>query len=454
MSSMWDQFNRGLEDVVSLAATPEDVDLLESEDAQLAFVKEFRNLIRTLNKLRPFTDFSWPDLGINEQTFEDYKSKYLDIYDRSHEKEPGASILEELDFELELIHRDEVNVAYILEMLGQLQLKKGKRGDSPDTQKAMQEIMGLLGKEVQLRSKRELIEKFISDYMPNLAPEQDLQEMFVGYWNNEKRVAIHQLCEREGMDKDGVYRILDEYSFTGKEPLREQVFSVMTYRPKLMERKKIYRRVTTDLKGIVEKYEDDTGSIGIEEDPAEYESKSLDELGHKVGDVQIYFTDELQLSRHVLELARFSIKLDSPYVQGIAELNAYQVGGELFGRGIINEGILTEYLRLTGEFQNTIDEYDFDFDRSTQTEQGVLLWSFSESREGSTILDFVLSVWGYSVAIGGPVVAFLAAYPKAADGLERLKQDVNHRFLKDEAESPIILGKQVREVLRKRNEKN
>lgn len=449
-----EQFNRDIEETLSLADCPDAVNELISEDAQLAFVKSFRQLIRTLNKLKSFVDFNWGDLNLDEQTFEDFKSKYLDLYDRSHDKEPGASILEEVDFELELIHRDEVNVAYILEQLGKIQEKQAKQGVTDDTKKAMQEIIGLLDKEAQLRSKRELIEKFIHDYMPHLAKNQDMKEMFAGFWNNEKRQEIHQLCEREGMDKDGVYRILDEYTFTGKEPLREQVFSVMAYKPKLMERKKIYRRVITDLKGIVEKYEDDTGYIGIGEDSAEYESKSLSELGHEIGDLKIYFTDEIQLSRQALELARFSIKLDSPYVKGIAELNAYQAGGELFGRGIVNEGILTEYLRLTGELQCALAEYEFSFDSVPQSEKGIFLWSFTEAREGSTILDFVLSVWGYSAAIGGPVMAFLAAYPKAADGFERLKSDVKSRFNKEQNESSIIVGKQVSDVLEKMKDKN
>ncbi len=182
-----DQLNQGLEKVLELADTPNSVNDLQSENDQLAFVKAFRNLIRTLNKLKPFTDFTWADLNLNEQTFEDFKSKYLDIYDRSHDKEPGASILEEVDFELELIHRDEVNVAYILKLLGQIQEKKKKQGTSNDTEKAMQDVLDMLGKEVQLRSKRELIEKFMKDYMPNLAPEQDRNCIRLGY-NDSKRI--------------------------------------------------------------------------------------------------------------------------------------------------------------------------------------------------------------------------------------------------------------------------
>src|SRR5690606_41384207 len=54
--------------------------------------------------------------------FRSYKSKYLDLYEkvkRDTAKEK-TSILDDIDFELELIHRDRVNVAYILKLLAKL----------------------------------------------------------------------------------------------------------------------------------------------------------------------------------------------------------------------------------------------------------------------------------------------------------------------------------------------
>jgi type I restriction enzyme R subunit len=450
-----DQFNQGLEHVVELAESPNAVNDLQSEDAQLAFVKAFRQLIRTLNKLKPFTDFTWADLHLDEQTFEDFKSKYLDIYDRSHDKEPGASILEEVDFELELIHRDEVNVAYILKLLGQIQAKQKQEGVSGGTQKAMQDVLDMLGKEVQLRSKRELIEKFMHDYMPNMAPEQDLQDIFVGYWYKEKRQAVHQFCQSGGLDKDAVYRMMDEYNFTGKDPLREQVFSALAYKPKLMERKTLYGRILKDFKDIIHQFEDNTGSLGIGEDPVEYENASLAKLAHTLGDATLFFTDEVKHSRKALELARFTIKLDQPYEQSLASLSTYAAGAELLGRGVVSDIILTEYLKLTGEFQNTLSEYELDFAKGEEAKQGALLWSLSEAREGSTVLEFVLNAWDYSVNLGTPIILFLAAYPKATEGLEKLKADIRNRFTKlvtDKAS--IIITKDLDEEMKEIKKKN
>jgi len=47
--------------------------------------------------------------------YEDYKSKYLDLYDRIKQEAAKAKTIDFrwIDFELELIHRDVINVAYI-----------------------------------------------------------------------------------------------------------------------------------------------------------------------------------------------------------------------------------------------------------------------------------------------------------------------------------------------------
>ena len=114
-----------------------------------------------MNVLQSYTDFDWQDLGIDEQEYEDYKAKYLDIYQKVKQdtEKQKISILDDIDFELELIHTDQINVVYILKLLAQL------KGEKEPTAAAAQKkaIIDLLGGDVQLRSKRELIQKFIDE---------------------------------------------------------------------------------------------------------------------------------------------------------------------------------------------------------------------------------------------------------------------------------------------------
>lgn len=450
------EFIQAVDKLKALAASPDAVNALQSESEKLEFVKQFRQLIRTLNKLKSFTEFDWKDLRLTEQEFEDYKSKYLDIYDFAHKKEPGASILEEVDFELELIHRDEVNVDYILNLLSQLQKSQTKAGKAASADSTTQQVFNLLAKETQLRSKRELIEKFIADYMPKLSPQQDLRDIFTGFWQREKRFAIHQLCEREMLDKEAVYQLLDDYSFTGKDPLREQVFAALNYRPKLLERKQIYERILHDLKEIIQRFEDHTGAYETGEEPGEYEL--ISHYVHRLGDYELFFADEVKKSRYAHQLARFSIVLDKPYQDGLPSLAAYPVASNLLGHGIASEAMFEDYLQLTKQFQQTLSQYGFEFDSSENFKDGSVFWALAEAREGSIILEFVLVVWITGKVING-VMDFLQKYKGSAEGLDRLKSDITTRFIAKADDSAkqasIIITENIEEELRKlRNKKH
>ena len=102
--------------------------------------------------------------------FADFKSKYFDIYqkvkrDTSKEK---YTILDEIDFQAELIHRDQINVAYILQLLKELvQIQdEDKRDDK------MRQIDNILSSSVPLKSKRKLIEMFIEKHSLNLMEDE------------------------------------------------------------------------------------------------------------------------------------------------------------------------------------------------------------------------------------------------------------------------------------------
>jgi type I restriction enzyme R subunit len=164
--------------------------------------------------------------------------------------------VDELDFELELIHRDEVNVFYILKLLAQLQQQKDKEGESESYQQTKKSIIDLLGKETQLRSKRELIEKFINEYMPTMDVDADMDDEFEQYWTTQRKQAVKGFAEQENMDEQALLSMIDEYHFSGKTPLRETVFSALNTKPKLMERKTIFERIVDKLTTLIETFDD------------------------------------------------------------------------------------------------------------------------------------------------------------------------------------------------------
>lgn len=77
------KFNQAFDALLQIAPTVDSVNDLANEEEELAFIQAFRELMRLKNVLTTFTEFEFADLTMNQQSFEDYKSKYLDLYDKA-----------------------------------------------------------------------------------------------------------------------------------------------------------------------------------------------------------------------------------------------------------------------------------------------------------------------------------------------------------------------------------
>jgi type I restriction enzyme, R subunit len=246
------KFNEAFIVLLKITPTVNSVNDLQSEKDELEFIQAFRQLMRIKNILTAFADFKWEDLAMNEQLFEDYKSKYLDLYDKvksDHQKEK-VSILEDVDFELELIHRDEINVNYIIQLL--IKLKSNTQKDVEQTEK---EIFNLLNSDAQLRSKKELIEKFISENLPEIEDEDEIPQEFDKFWNAEQQKAFKQLVKDENLSEEKTQKLIENYLFAEREPLRDEILDLIEgKKPSVLQRKKLGDRILKQILGFVETF--------------------------------------------------------------------------------------------------------------------------------------------------------------------------------------------------------
>lgn len=245
------KFNEAYLELLTVTPTVNAVNDLPDEEAQLEFIRAFRELMRLKNVLGTFTEFTFEDLSMPEQSFEDYKSKYLDLYERSKgsQQKEKVSILNDIDFELELIHRDEINVTYILKLLANL-----KDAKPEDQEKQKKAIIDLMVGEAQLRSKRELIEKFIREQLPQIQDTENIPEEFAIFWTKERMDALKSLCESEGLDSEGLEKVIGDFIYTEKEPLRDDIIGLLKQKPALKERKSIAERIKDKILGFVETF--------------------------------------------------------------------------------------------------------------------------------------------------------------------------------------------------------
>ena len=217
--------------------TPGSIDFLQSENDKKNFVLAFRDIIRKHAEIQIYEDYSEDadDLGLTEQQFNDYKSKYLDITVGfinppvtppvvAEDPVPYGSNqgLEDIDFCLELLHSDIINVAYILELIADLDPY------SDDYSAKRQHIIDTMIKDAGMRGKAKLIDGFIKknvdedkeNFMTgrNKADgTNELEERLNQYIVSERNKAICDLADEEQISSEVLNLYIKEYDYLQKE---------------------------------------------------------------------------------------------------------------------------------------------------------------------------------------------------------------------------------------------
>lgn len=245
------KFNEAYKVLMGIAPTVDSVNDLVTEEDELVFAKAFREIMRLKNILSSFTEFTFDDTTMKEQEFVDFTSKYLDLYDKikTNNQKETISILDEIDFELELIHRDEINVAYIMKLLAQL-----KDAKPTDQAKQKKQIIDTIAGETELRSKRALIEKFIQNNLPKINDSETIEEEFKKYWQAETKKALQDLSVAEALKQDKVEDIINDYLFTGRMATEEEVIEALEKQPSVLQRETISTRITEKIKDFVKTF--------------------------------------------------------------------------------------------------------------------------------------------------------------------------------------------------------
>jgi type I restriction enzyme R subunit len=244
------EFAQAYEQLAKLTPEPSSVDDLEGETAELGFIRAFRELMRLKNELQTYVEYESEDLPLSEQKYEDFKSKYLDLYEKvkTGTKEEKESILDEVDFMLELIHRDEINVDYILRLLAKLKL-----ANEEDQEKQKKAIIDLLSSDIKLRPKRELIEKFINENLPEIDVDS-IDEEFDKFWDAEQKKAFKAICKEESIQESKFSKLVENYIFTNREPLRNDFISSLDFKPSALKRKSIYERIVDKFRKFIDTF--------------------------------------------------------------------------------------------------------------------------------------------------------------------------------------------------------
>lgn len=246
------EFDLKLSELREITPTITSIDELKGEEEKAVFVKTFRDLLRIKSSLETFAEFSFENLGISEQEFYDYQSKYLDIYEERKNDDSGIeSILDQIDFELELTIRDIINFDYIILLIA------GLKNISNDTirEKKTEDILKIFDRDARLRKKKDLIKKFIEENLPKIAKADDVEKSFSEFWASERSETLKKLAKEENIPTENIEKLIGEYLYTQKLPREQDIADMLPEQPKIMERRGIISRIKSAIENIVDMFE-------------------------------------------------------------------------------------------------------------------------------------------------------------------------------------------------------
>ena len=178
---------------------PEDQPII-GEDAERRFVMLFGSLLKSINILSTFDQFDGRE-ELSDRQMQDYQSHYLDLRDKWRRRKTGEkeNINDDLIFETELIRQVEINIDYIL-------LLVQKYHDSNCTDKEiLVNISKAIGSSLHLRSKKELIENFISSVNADTDVDQDWRE----YVQRRKAEELQEIIESEHLKPEETEKFIE-----------------------------------------------------------------------------------------------------------------------------------------------------------------------------------------------------------------------------------------------------
>lgn len=192
-----------------IAKFPDPTEIVLEADKK-EFVQLFGELLKAENILRNFDEFQNFEKIISERQMQDMKSVYVDIREsflnerRSREAEAQQVDFSDVEFQIDLLKTDEINLDYILNLIMQ------KAKESKDIEHLKDEIRRVIKSSLGTRAKEDLVMDFISKKrLSELQNDDNIIETFYNFAKREKEEKINQLIAEENLNEKA-YRFIEK----------------------------------------------------------------------------------------------------------------------------------------------------------------------------------------------------------------------------------------------------
>ncbi len=195
--------------------TVDDAGQLQSEDEIRMFIIAFRTMVGILATLKTFSKFDWADLAVvmDEEEYEGYKSWYLYYKDQGGKDHPKVPVPVDIDFDIELVRTDRINVVYILNLLKSVQKNRKAEDREADLDLILREIER--SDNESLRAKKDVMAEFVRTRFYDLSEDADIMAEFEEFMKDHEKAEMEEFAYSHGIEFVTVNDIMVEFIFNG-----------------------------------------------------------------------------------------------------------------------------------------------------------------------------------------------------------------------------------------------
>ena len=171
------------------------------EKAEKEFIRLFGTILRALNILLTFDEFAGNEIIDLDGEFLDYRSFYAELHDKYRPKGGDAvNINDDLVFEMELMKSIEINIDYILFLVGQL------TGNEPHDREIIIKTIKSVQASPDLRNKEELIREFIDRH----TPDTDVHSQWSEFVRQSQKKQIEEIIADENLNREKTLTFVEQ----------------------------------------------------------------------------------------------------------------------------------------------------------------------------------------------------------------------------------------------------
>ena len=196
-------------------------DEIKTSKQEKEFIKTFGEMLKTRNILQQFEEFEDAEKenpSISEREIQNLQSKYVDLMEKyktiakNNEKQQQKEYLDlhDITFEVELLKQFDIDLEYILKLIGQY----NKQAD--DTETIIAKLKNLLKSSIEFRNKEDLLYDFIKLIKDKEINEDNIHDEWDNFINERKNEELDKLIEDNKLNKEETYKYFSKMFESGK----------------------------------------------------------------------------------------------------------------------------------------------------------------------------------------------------------------------------------------------